>query len=121
MQPVTLAQYVPVEVTPQPRLASKTLATPATAPVAGTRRLTRGQVQRTLVLVVDDLGIAWLNMETDAKSAAAASSRSRCSPTTWSRWSGPASTPGIGQQLTSDKRHAQRGRRAGQVVRLFAA
>ena len=31
VQPLTLAQYVPVEVTPQPRLASKGPATPTTA------------------------------------------------------------------------------------------
>ena len=103
VQPVTLAQYVPVDVTPQPRLASKTLATPATAPVAGTRRLARGQVQRTLVLVVDDLGIAWLNMEPTRK-ALRRFVEEQVQPNDLVALVKTSVNAGIGQQLTSDKR-----------------
>jgi VWFA-related protein len=63
LQNVTLARYVPVAVAPTTTLSSKGLASSTTAPVVAGARLESHAVQRTIVLVVDDLGIAWENME----------------------------------------------------------
>jgi VWFA-related protein len=63
LQQVTLARYVPVDVAPSTTLASKGVATSTTAPIVGGARIERTAVQRTIVIVVDDLGIAWINME----------------------------------------------------------
>jgi len=69
VQAITVAHYVAVDA-PQPRparLASTNLPGAMTAPVVSSGRLTRAKVQRTMVLVVDDLGIAWENMEATRK------------------------------------------------------
>ena len=68
-QTITLAHYVAVDA-PQSRpagLASTNLPGAMTPPVVSSGRLTRSKVQRTMVLVVDDLGIAWENMEDTRK------------------------------------------------------
>lgn len=69
LQPLTLAQYVDLR-----RPAPASAALPArragggTAPPhAAPSRLTREGVQRTIVLVIDDLGIAWENLEATRK------------------------------------------------------
>ncbi len=69
VQPITIAHYVEIDAPPpQPsQLASKHLPVGAAAPIVSSGRLTRGKVQRTMVLVVDDLGIAWENMEATRK------------------------------------------------------
>jgi VWFA-related protein len=69
VQPITVARYVAIDA-PQSRparLASTNLPGAMTAPVVSSGRLTRSKVQRTMVLVVDDLGIAWENMEATRK------------------------------------------------------
>jgi VWFA-related protein len=69
VQPITVARYVAIDA-PQSRpagLASTSLPGAMTAPVVSSGRLTRSKVQRTMVLVVDDLGIAWENMEATRK------------------------------------------------------
>jgi VWFA-related protein len=69
VQPITVAHYVAIDA-PPPRsspLASKNLPVGTTAPIVSPGRLARGKVQRTMVLVVDDLGIAWENMEATRK------------------------------------------------------
>lgn len=63
LQEVTLARYVAVDVAPSATLASSGVATSTKAPIVGGARLERTAVQRTIVIVVDDLGIAWINME----------------------------------------------------------
>ena len=68
-QTITLAHYVAVDA-PQSRpanLASTNLPGAMTAPIVSPGRLARAKVQRTMVLVVDDLGIAWENMEATRK------------------------------------------------------
>ena len=68
-QTITLAHYVAIDA-PQSRparLASTNLPGAMTAPIVSSGRLTRAKVQRTMVLVVDDLGIAWENMEATRK------------------------------------------------------
>jgi VWFA-related protein len=69
LQPISLAQYVAVDApqsTPT-QLASTNLPGAPTAPLVSSGRPTRSKVQRTMVLVVDDLGIAWENMEATRK------------------------------------------------------
>ena len=69
LQTISLAQYVAVDA-PQSRprqLASRNLPGAPTAPLVSSGRPTRWKVQRTMVLVVDDLGIAWENMEATRK------------------------------------------------------
>ncbi|MBK5298994.1 MAG: VWA domain-containing protein [Vicinamibacteria bacterium] len=68
-QTITLAHYVAVDA-PQSgptRLASTNLPGTMAAPIVSSGRLTRAKVQRTMVLVVDDLGIAWENMDATRK------------------------------------------------------
>ena len=68
-QTITLAQYIAVDA-PQSgptRLASTNIPGARAAPVVSSGRLTRAKVQRTMVLVVDDLGIAWENMDATRK------------------------------------------------------
>ena len=69
LQTISLAQYVAVDA-PQSKptqLASRNLPGAPTAPLVSSGRPTRSKVQRTMVLVVDDLGIAWENMEATRK------------------------------------------------------
>ena len=103
LQPVTLARYVPVERQPSSRLASRALAAPADAPAVGPRRLARADVQRTLVLVVDDLGIAWENMEATRRSLRRFVDE-QVQPNDLVALVKTSINAGVGQQLTSDKR-----------------
>lgn len=69
LQTISLAQYVAVDA-PQPKptqLASRNLPGAPTAPLVSPGRPIRSKVQRIMVLVVDDLGIAWENMEATRK------------------------------------------------------
>lgn len=103
LQPITLARYVPVDVGPPARLASRSLATSTAAPVTGGLRLSRGQVQRTIVIVVDDLGIAWENMEPTRK-ALGRFVAEHVQPTDLVALVKTSINAGIAQQLTLDRR-----------------
>ena len=102
-QPVTLARYVPVERRPPAALPSRALAASAEAPAVGPRRLARADVQRTLVLVVDDLGIAWENMEATRRSLRRFVDE-HVRPNDLVALVKTSVNAGVGQQLTSDKR-----------------
>ena len=69
VQAITAAQFVAVDAQPPDpaRLTSANLPGAAAAPVVSSRPLARSKVQRTMVLVVDDLGIAWENMDATRK------------------------------------------------------
>lgn len=102
LQQVTLAQYVPVDAAAPP-LASATHAMSTAAPVAGARRLTRSDVQRTIVIVVDDLGIAWLNMEPTRK-ALRRFVAEHVQPSDLVALVKTSVNAGVAQQLTLDRR-----------------
>ena len=103
LQEITLARYVPVDVAPSPALDSRALATTTAAPVTGGRRLARGDVQRTIVIVVDDLGIAWENMEPTRK-ALRKFVAEHVQPTDLVALVKTSINAGIAQQLTLDRR-----------------
>ena len=67
VQPITLAQYIPIENRRAPAAPTAKAApgapAPLRAPVTHAARPTTASIQRTIVLVVDDLGIAWENLE----------------------------------------------------------
>jgi VWFA-related protein len=103
LQQITLARYVPVNVGPPSTLDSRSLATPTAAPVIGGRRLSRADVQRTIVIVVDDLGIAWENMEPTRK-ALRRFVAEHVQPTDLVALVKTSINAGIAQQLTLDRR-----------------
>ena len=103
LQQITLARYVPVNVGPPVTLASRSLATPTAAPVTGGRRLSRADVQRTIVIVVDDLGIAWENME-PTRTALRRFVAEHVQPTDLVALVKTSINAGIAQQLTLDRR-----------------
>lgn len=103
LQQITLARYVPVDVGPPATLASRSLPTPTAAPVTGGRRLSRADVQRTIVIVVDDLGIAWENMEPTRK-ALRRFVAEHVQPTDLVALVKTSINAGIAQQLTLDRR-----------------
>ena len=102
-QQVTIARYVPVDAEPPATLDSRTVATSAAAPVVGGQRLTPGDVQRTIVLVVDDLGIAWINMEPTRK-ALRRFVAEQVRPTDLVALVKTSVNAGVGHQLTHDRR-----------------
>jgi len=69
VQPISLVQYIAVDGAPseEDRLQSTARGGSLRAPALPAARLTRDQVQRTMVLVIDDLGIAWENLEPTRK------------------------------------------------------
>jgi VWFA-related protein len=103
LQQITLARYVPVDVGPRATLDSRSLATPTAAPVTGGRRLSRADVQRTIVIVVDDLGIAWENMEPTRK-ALRRFVAEHVQPADLVALVKTSINAGIAQQLTLDRR-----------------
>ena len=103
LQPVTLARYVPVDVAPAPALASRGRATPTGAPIVRSRAPARADVQRTIVIVVDDLGIAWENMEPTRK-ALRRFVAEHVQPTDLVALVKTSISAGVGQQLTTDRR-----------------
>ncbi len=103
LQQVTLARYVPVDAEPPTTLDSRSVATSAAAPVVGGQRLTRSDVQRTIVLVVDDLGIAWINMEPTRK-ALRRFVAEQVRPDDLVALVKTSVNAGVGQQLTHDRR-----------------
>jgi VWFA-related protein len=103
LQQITLARYVPVDVGPPAALSSRSLPTSTAAPVTGGLRLSRGEVQRTIVIVVDDLGIAWENMEPTRK-ALRRYVAEHVQPTDLVALVKTSINAGIAQQLTLDRR-----------------
>ena len=103
LQQITLARYVPVDVGPPASLASRSMSTSAAAPVTAGRRLSRADVQRTIVIVVDDLGIAWENMEPTRK-ALRRFVAEHVQPTDLVALVKTSINAGIAQQLTLDRR-----------------
>ena len=103
VQAVTLARYVPLDVAAPAALSSRGLPTATAAPALGTRPATRGDVQRTLVLVVDDLGIAWENMEPTRK-ALRRFAAAHVQPNDLVALVKTSVNAGVGQQLTQDRR-----------------
>ena len=71
VQPITLAQYVAIENRRTPAAPAAKAApgapAPLRVPVANPTRPTTASVRRTIVLVVDDIGIAWENLEATRK------------------------------------------------------
>ena len=61
-QPITNFSYIRAGTPPAQSLAAPAPARKADAPVVPPARLTRGQVQRTVALVVDDLGLSFESM-----------------------------------------------------------
>jgi VWFA-related protein len=103
VQQVTLARYVPVDVAPPTPLGLRPPATSTAAPLLGAPRPARGDVQRTLVLVVDDLGIAWENMEPTRK-ALGRFVAEHLQPHDLVALVKTSISAGVGQQLTRDRR-----------------
>ena len=103
LQQVTLARYVPVAVQPPTTLVSKGLATSATAPIVAGARLESHAVQRTIVLVVDDLGIAWENME-PTRRALRQFVAEQVQPGDLVALVKTSVNAGVSQQLTTDRR-----------------
>jgi VWFA-related protein len=105
IQQVTLARYVAVDAVPRTALGSRSLpalgATPA--PVVGSARPARADVQRTIVLVVDDLGIAWENME-PTRRALRRFVAEHVLPNDLVALVKTSINAGLGQQLTLDRR-----------------
>ena len=94
---------MPVDAAPTTTLDSRSLATSAAAPAVGGQRLTRAEVQRTIVLVVDDLGIAWINMEPTRK-ALRRFVAEQVRPNDLVALVKTSVNAGVGQQLTRDRR-----------------
>ena len=71
IQPITLAQYIAIENRRTPAAPAAKAApgapAPLRVPVANPTRPTTANVRRTIVLVVDDIGIAWENLEATRK------------------------------------------------------
>lgn len=67
IQPITLAQYIAIENRRATPPAGRAQAGVQRGPAVLPQRVSQGSVRRTIVLVVDDLGIAWENLEATRK------------------------------------------------------
>jgi VWFA-related protein len=103
LQPVTLARYVTVDKTPKTANASRSIPASTVVPTVGGARLARSDVQRTIVLVVDDLGIAWENME-PTRRALRRFVAEHVQPNDLVALVKTSVNAGVGQQLTLDRR-----------------
>jgi VWFA-related protein len=103
LQPVTLARYVAVDVAPKTTIAARSMPTSTVVPTVGGARLARADVQRTIVLVVDDLGIAWENME-PTRRALRRFVAEHVQPNDLVALVKTSVNAGVGQQLTLDRR-----------------
>ncbi len=103
VQVVTLARYVPADGAAPAPPSSHDLPPTAAVPGIGAPPPGRGDVQRTMVLVVDDLGIAWENME-PTRRALRRFVAEHVRPTDLVGVVKTSVNAGVGQQLTRDRR-----------------
>jgi VWFA-related protein len=103
VQPISLVRYIPVDSSAPDRVAARPVTGGLTPPSVAPRRLTRAEVQRTMVVVVDDLGIAWENME-PTRRALRRFVDETIQPGDLVGLMRTSVTSGVSQQLTTDKR-----------------